>query len=318
MPVDTRETFPEPVVPPDHLEEARAIRTRRLMRVTIVGVGVRLLIVAAELAGYGLFDSSTLLIDALASLADVAASVLLIAAIWLAAQPPDEEHPFGHGRYEPLAGLQLAVLITIFGLYLFGRQLWSASIDPVAGELTSLVAIIPGVAAILLEIVSRVIRAIGVRHRSSALIAESAHFRIDAITSGVATVGILVAASAPTYGQLIDHLGAMILAGVMIGLGIMASLENLHQLMDRVPEDQSFERVRIAAAGVEGVREVEKIRMQHAGPDAHVDIDIEVDPMIRVDEAHRIAQHVRAAIQAAWPSVREVVVHVEPFYEGDH
>ena len=108
------------------------------------------------------------------------------------------------------------------------------------------------------------------------------------------------------------------MVAVVIWLGMSAAFENLHQLMDRVPEGESFERVRSAAAGVEGVLEVEKIRIQHAGPDAHVDIDIEVDPAIRVDEAHRIAQHVRAKIQSAWPSVREVVVHVEPFYAGDH
>lgn len=318
MPVETGPSFPTPVMPPDDLDRHRAVRTKRLVSVTLIGIGVRLVIVAAELIGYGLFGSATLLVDALASFADVAASLLLVAAIWLAAQPPDEDHPFGHGRYEPLAGLQLAVLLTIFGLYLFGRQVWSASQDPIAGNLESLVAIIPAVAAVLMEIVSRVIRRIGTRHRSSALIAESAHFRIDAITSGLATVGILAASAAPAYGGLIDHIGAMILACVMITLGAMASLENLHQLMDRVPEENSFERVRAAAAQVTGVAEVEKIRLQHAGPDAHVDIDIEVDPAIRVDEAHRIAQHVRAAIQSNWPSVREVVVHVEPYYAGDH
>jgi divalent metal cation (Fe/Co/Zn/Cd) transporter len=117
---------------------------------------------------------------------------------------------------------------------------------------------------------------------------------------------------------LIDHGGAKLLAAIVVWRGLRSAFENLHQLMDRVPESASFERVRAAAAAVEGVQEVEKIRIQHAGPDAHVDIDIEVDPAIRVDEAHRIAQHVRATIQSSWPSVREVVVHVEPFYPGDH
>jgi cation diffusion facilitator family transporter len=312
------EGFPEPVRPQEGLRDARARRTQRLVRVTLIGIAVRLVIVAAELVGYAVYRSATLLIDALASLADVTASLLLVAAIRLAARPPDDDHPFGHGRYEPLAGLQLAVFLAGLGGYLFLRQLWSAATTPTAGEIAAIAGLIPLIAAGLLEVVARVIRRIGARHRSSALIAESAHFRIDAMTSLIAAIGIGLAAALPSYGHLIDRLGAMLLAAVMIWLGAAAALENLHQLMDRVPEDASFERVRAAAAAVEGVREVEKIRIQHAGPDAHVDIDIEVDPEIRVDEAHRIAQHVRATIQSAWPSVREVVVHVEPYYEGDH
>lgn len=291
---------------------------RRLVTVTLVGVGVRLVIVGSELAGFAAFGSAALLVDALASLADIAASLLLVVAIRLAARPPDDDHPFGHGRYEPLAGLQLAVCLAMLGVYLFVSQLWSAATTPAGGEVSGFAGLIPLVAALLLDIVSRVIRSIGVRHRSSALVAESAHFRIDAVTSFVAAVGIGAAAAVPDYGHLIDRLAATVLAAVVVWLGLSAAFENLHQLMDRVPEEGSFGRVRASAAGVEGVLEVEKIRIQHAGPDAHVDIDIEVDPAIRVDEAHRIAQHVRAKIQADWPSVREVVVHVEPYYAGDH
>lgn len=310
--------FPQPVEPQEEARQARDVRTRRLTRVTLAGVGVRLVIVAAELAGVVVYGSATLLVDALASLADVAASLLLVAAIRLAARPPDDDHPFGHGRYEPLAGLQLAVFLTGVGLYLFLRQLWSAATSVTEGDLSLVAASIPLVAAALLEIVSRLIRNIGRRHRSSALLAEAVHFRIDAVTSFIAAAGIAIAWTAPHYGHLIDHTSAMVLAAVVVWLGVRSVFENLHQLMDRVPEGASFERVRAAAAAVEGVLEVEKIRIQHAGPDAHVDIDIEVDPAIRVDEAHRIAQHVRATIQSSWPSVREVVVHVEPFYEGDH
>ena len=110
----------------------------------------------------------------------------------------------------------------------------------------------------------------------------------------------------------------MLLASLMVALGLAAVWENLHQLVDRVPDDGRFDLVTTAAAAVPGVLAVEKVRIQHAGPDAHVDIDVEVNPAETVCEAHRTAQHVRAAVQTAWPSVREVVVHVEPYYPGDH
>ncbi len=104
----------------------------------------------------------------------------------------------------------------------------------------------------------------------------------------------------------------------MIGMGIYNARENLQQLLDRAPSADCFERVKKAAVNVLGVKDTEKILIQHYGPDAHVNIDIEVDPKLSVEEAHRITQHVRAEIQREWPAVRGVTVHVEPYYPGDH
>ena len=276
------------------------------------------MVIAAELLAYAACGADVLIVDAAASLADVAASLALLAAVKFAEKPPDEDHPFGHGRIEPLAGLQLGLLIVALGLFLGGRAAWAAATDPPALALPPWAAAVPAAAAVLLELTARAVAAVGRREHSSALLAEAGHYRVDAATSLLAGAGLLAAAAAPAWGGLIDRAGAAGLAALMVGLGAAAARENLHQLMDRVPHDDHFERVRAAAAGVPGVREVEKLRIQHAGPDAHVDIDVEVDPDETVREAHRTAQHVRAAVVAAWPSVREVVVHVEPYYEGDH
>lgn len=310
--------FPPPVEPCDTVEQVRAARTARLLRVAGAGIGVRVLVIAGELAGASILGHSVLLVDALASLADVVASLAIIGAILLAQRPPDDEHPFGHGRYEPLAGLQLGVLITLAGGYLLVDQLTAALRQPAAGFVALWVWTIPAVAALLLEGCSRAALRSGRRENSSALVAEAWHYRVDAVTSALASVGLVVAAFAPQAALLLDHLFAMLLAAIMVGVGVAAVRENLHPLLDRAPDERWFERVRRSAETVAGVLEIEKIRIQQAGPDAHVDIDIEVDPRQTVSEAHRIAQHVRARVQTDWPSVREVVVHVEPFYEGDH
>jgi divalent metal cation (Fe/Co/Zn/Cd) transporter len=76
--------------------------------------------------------------------------------------------------------------------------------------------------------------------------------------------------------------------------------------------------VRDAAKSVDGVCDTEKIRIQQHGPNAHVDIDVEVDPHMTVERAHEISQKVRRAIQTAWPQVLDVTVHIEPYYENDH
>ena len=300
------------------MRAARRRRTRRLVAAGGVGVGVRAVVIATELAAYFVCGADVLLVDAAASLADVAASLAILAAVKFAEKPPDDDHPFGHGRFEPLAGLQLGVLIALLGAALGGRAAWAAATAPPAMALPAWAAAVPLLAAVLLEATGRAVAAVGRREHSTALISEAAHYRVDAATSLVAAFGLAAAALAPGWGGLIDRAGAVTLASLMVALGAAAARENLHQLVDRAPDDDRFDLVQAAAAAVSGVRAVEKIRIQHAGPDAHVDIDVEVDPHETVCEAHRTAQHVRAAVQAAWPSVREVVVHVEPYYPGDH
>lgn len=310
--------FPEPVELPETVNRARAVRTSRLVRVSTAGVAARLFIIVLELAGFWAYGYSVLLVDAVASLADIAASVAIIFAIKIAERPPDEDHPFGHGRVEPLAGMQLGMLICLLGGWMIVQQFFAAVTEATDGEIIGWVSLIPLAAAILMEAVCRVILHIGRREHSTALIAEAYHYRVDAVTSLIAAAGLWVAAGWPAFSNLIDHLSAVLLAGIMLGLGAVAVWQNVHQLLDRVPDDQWFDRVRASAEKVDGVRGVEKVRMQCAGPDAHVDIDIEVDPEQTVSEAHVITQHVRAQIQTDWPAVREVVVHVEPYYHDDH
>lgn len=255
--------------------------------------------------------------DAVASGLDIAASFALLAAVLLATRPPDEDHPFGHGRYEPLAGLQLGLLVAAAGVWLLFEQLGVGEARETLAA-TRWTFVIPLAATVLLFLTGLRMKRDAAEFRSSALSAEANHYLIDAATSLVATIGLLIGDIAPEWSNIGDTGGAILLAAMMIVLGSMAAWENVHQIMDRAPADEFFNRVRTAAMGVDGVRDVEKVRIQAAGPDAHVDIDIEVDPEMTVAASHEITQHVRAAIQAEWALVREVVVHVEPWYEGDH
>jgi cation diffusion facilitator family transporter len=310
--------FPEPVKLPEAVDVARATRTSRLVGVSTIGVAVRLLIIGIEFAGFWVWGYSVLLVDAVASLADVVASVAIIIAIKIAERPPDEDHPFGHGRFEPLAGMQMGILICMLGGGVIAQQFFAVFTEATSGNVNVWVAVIPLSAAVIFELICRMILRIGRREHSTALISEAYHYRVDGVTSLLAAAGLLVASAVPQFSNLVDHLGAMLLAAIMLALGATAVWQNVHQLLDRVPDPKWFERVRASAEKVEGVLDIEKVRMQCAGPDTHVDIDIEVDPRQTVSEAHVITQHVRAQIQTDWPAVREVVVHVEPYYAGDH
>jgi cation diffusion facilitator family transporter len=310
--------FPEPIPIPEEVPKAREKRHFHLLRAARWGVLIRLGIIFIELAGVFTMGSSALLLDAISSSLDIACSLILMLFIKLAARPPDENHPFGHGRYEPLAGLQLGLLMVLIGAGMIVQQTFQLAEYEPNGIINPWVWTIPCVATLLLEVCYQIISKVAKNQHSTALAADAIHYRIDALTSLLATTTLIIAAKLPEWSVLIDHGGAIVIALLMMGIGVIAARSNLHQLMDRAPDLDYFERVKRAAMKVEGVLETEKIRIQIYGPDAHVDIDIEVNPDLPVDLAHCISQQVRRKIQKDWPAVRDVTVHIEPFYPDDH
>jgi cation diffusion facilitator family transporter len=310
--------FPEPVKLPDTVIEARKERCEAITRSVKIGTAIRCFIIIMELVGVVWYGSATLLLDALATCVDVISSILLIVFIRLAERPPDEDHPFGHGRYEPLAGLHLGLFLIVIGVAMAAKQSFNLYTEVHQELLASYLWLIPAVAVVFLEGGYRYIRKIARETKSAALLSEAAHFRADVVTSVVALVALGTASVYPDAGPVFDHFGAIIIAILMVGLGLNAAKENLQQLMDKKPDDKFFEMVKRAACRPRGVEDVEKIKIQLFGPDAHVSVDVEVDPELSVFEAHEISQHVRAEIQKDWPSVRDVIVHIEPYFPNDH
>lgn len=310
--------YPDPIAIPKEVLEKRKERMRLLMLSCLGGVVLRSAIIAGELVGVYFFNSASLLMDALTSLIDVFSSLLLLICIKWAARPPDSNHPFGHGRFEPLVGLQLGLFMALIGMGMIAKEAGHLGYESSEMVINPKAWIIPFSAAVLLEVCYQVIIKVAKKHHSPALAADAAHYRIDGITSVCATIALLIAAFYPEKSLMIDHAGAIVISFLMIGVGFNAAWQNTKQLMDMTPDAQFFENVKKAAKRVEGVRETEKIRIQLYGPNAHVDIDVEVDPDLSVKVAHEISQKVRVEIQKDWPAVQDVIVHIEPYYPGDH
>jgi cation diffusion facilitator family transporter len=310
--------YPSPIELPKSVHLKREERQKQLLASATRAMLIRLAIIGLELAGVVIFGSSALLMDALASFLDVASTLFLVISIKMAGKPPDYEHPFGHGRYEPLVGLQMGLVLVLVGLGMLVLQCFQITTEAHHLVLDRRTWIFPLIAVILLEICYRVVMHTAKVQHSPALAADAYHYRIDGIASLFATIALALGAYYPEWSLTFDHIGAILIAGLMIGLGLYSAKSNLNQLMDHVPNASFFEIVRHASLAVKGVKDTEKIRIQLHGPDAHVDIDIEVDPNLSVEAAHKISQKVRVEIQKKWPAVRDVTVHIEPYYPNDH
>ncbi len=310
--------FPKPIELPETVVEARKTRNREIVSSARRGLLIRLFIIGAEFLGFFFFGSVALLADALSSFMDVISTFFLILFVKLAEKPPDDNHPFGHGRLEPLIGMQLGLFLLLLGGFLLFQQLFQMSHETSVEVIHPFVWLIPAMAVVLLEICYHIMIRTSKKQNSPALAADAIHYRMDALTSLLAAIALILGAYFPLLSLTFDHIGAIFIASTMVVVGGIAAWKNLNQLIDRKPPKEFFNRVKNAALKAEGVKETEKIKIQLYGPDAHVVIDVEVDPKLTVDRAHKISQNVRAEIQKEWPAVRDVIVHIEPFYTNDH
>lgn len=310
--------FPEPIQVPQEVPDAREQRYRSLVRSATRGILVRGFIATVELVAALAFSSASLFMDSLSTSLDMGSSLVLLLGFKLASKPPDRNHPFGHGRLEPLAGLQLGLFLVLLGGGMFFYNTTQINHHDPFAAIHPLLWIIPLISTLLLEGSYQLMTRTAHKQNSPALAADAIHYRIDSVTSIFATIALLLGGYSPQFSQLFDHLGAALIAIFMVIVGSNAARKNLNQLIDTIPGKSYFDRVRKAALRTPGVKGTEKLRIQLYGPDAHVDIDVEVDPQDTVEVAHRISQGVRVEIQKELPEVRDVHVHIEPYYPNDH
>lgn len=274
------------------------------------GIGLNAALALLKFAG-GIFGHTYALIaDGAESLLDILSSILVWAGFRVASRPPDADHPYGHGKAEPLAALSVAVFI-------FGAAGWIGwhavheIITPHQGPHWATLPLLAGIVATKVWF-SRRMRAAGEETGSTALGVEALHHYSDAITSGAAFVGISVAVlGGPRYAAA-DDWAALLACAVIAANGVSMTNRALRDVMDTAVPDALVKEVRSVASMVPGVREIDKCRVRKSGLSHLVDIQVRVDGDLTVREGHNIAHAVQDALLASVLRVSDVSVHVEP------
>ena len=274
-------------------------------------MGVNVLLVAGKLAGGILGHSHALIADAMESLADIFSSLIVWRAVVVAAEPPDREHPYGHGKAEAIATAVVStiLLLAAFGIAInAGRQLLSVQREPPrAFTLYILIGVV-----VVKELVFRYASQQARLAESGAVKADAWHHHSDAITSLAAAIGISVCLLGGRRFVYADDAAALFAAGIIGWNGWLLLRPALDELMDAAPSSGLMAQIRATAAEVGGVQAVEKCQARKTGFQYLVDMHIEVDPQITVQQGHEIAHQVKRRVREAVPSVKDVLVHVEP------
>lgn len=272
-----------------------------------VSLGV-LLAVSKIWVGY-LAHSAAVISDGFESCGDVFSSAMVYAGLRLATKPPDKEHPYGHGRYETLAGLAVGAVLLLTGSAIFWNGLTSAEVPHPLPRF----AIYPLVVTVLLK--SRFAAGkifVGRRIKSLSLEADALHDLTDLLSTGIAIVSVsLVLFDAARFAWA-DRVGGMLIGVIIFFLSISVVRRVVDQLLDTMPEPARLEEIRNAALGVSGALGIEKCFARRTGLRYHVDLHLEVDPELSVRASHDIATLVRLQVKRRLPWVADVLVHVEP------
>lgn len=285
-------------------------RLHRSLRVTFLGMVVNTLLAVGKMAAGILGQSHALVADGVESLADLFSSVIVWRGMVIAAEPADDDHPYGHGKAEPLASAMVATLLLLAAVWIAAhsvREILRPHATPAPWTLAVLVLVV-----LVKETLFRFVLREGVSVESSAVQGDAWHHRSDAITSLFAGIGIAFAlVGGPAYAAA-DDVAALLASGVIAWSGGRLLHSAFGELMDTAPDLTLVAEIRALAAGVPQVRGIEKCFIRKMGWQLYVDMHVEVDPQMSVEQAHRVAHTVKDAIRARLPKVRDVLVHIEP------
>jgi cation diffusion facilitator family transporter len=279
-------------------------------RAALVSIGISAALSAVKIS-VGLASHSVALIsDGFESAADILMSGLVLFGLWVAAKPPDDDHPYGHGRFEILTGMAIGAVLTVAGAAISWRALWNRQDQaPKAFALWPLLG-----AAVLKFGLWTVKMRIAKRSGSAALSADAWNDAVDMCSGIVALIAVGLAVYIPGM-HAADHWGGFAVGLFVIFFGLRVVRETALQLMDTMPEGTRMDEIRAVAMRVPGALGIEKCFARKTGLRYHVDLHLEVDPNLTVRESHDIATAVRNELRRDVEWVEDVLVHVEPHAE---
>jgi cation diffusion facilitator family transporter len=286
-------------------------RAGEARRITWIGLGINMVLIAIKLAGGILGHSQAVVADAFHSLSDGTTDIAVLVGVGYWSKPPDRGHPHGHGRIETLVTTGI------------GAALCAVAAGIAYGAITTISvyhARPPGYVAMgaaLLSIVSKEVLyrwtvRVGRRIESSAVVANAWHHRSDAFSSIPVLIAVVAIRIHPAWFFL-DHLGAVAVSVFIFRTGVLVAWPALKELVDAAAPARDLENIRRIALATAGVKEVHAIRTRSSGGALQVDLHVLVDGEMSVRRGHDLAEEVERRLVSEAPRLTDVVVHIEPY-----
>lgn len=280
------------------------------MRAALLGMAANVALAGVKITAGILGHSYALVADGVESSVDVLSSFAVWNGLRIAAFPPDENHPYGHGKAESIAGLATALTLLVAAAAIAVesvREIVTPHHAPAPFTLAVLVGVI-----VVKSVLSRFVANIGAGLESTSLKGESAHHLSDAITSAAAFIGIAVALLGGPGYEPADDWAALFASLVIAVNGVNLLRPVVHEIMDGSVSPELRSEAIALAASVPGVLGIEKCRMRKSGLGVLMDIHVQVDGLHTVEHGHEIGSAVKHCLLQSPLRIVDATVHIEP------
>lgn len=284
--------------------EGKAIKTIYLSIFGNIGLAT-----IKALAGF-FGNSYALIADAIESTTDVFSSILILLGLKYAERPADDNHPYGHGRIEPLITFIVVALLVGAAIMIAIESIRNINTPHDLPKPWTL--IILAIIIVWKETMFRIVLKKSKETNSSSLKADAWHHRSDAITSVMAFLGITIALVCGKGYETADDWAALLASGIILYNSYLIFRPALAEIMDEHQYDELIDQIRSESVKVDGIIDTEKCYIRKVGMNYHVDLHAIVDGNISVKNGHYVAHKLQDHLQANIPYLANVLIHIEP------
>ena len=289
--------------------------TKQIYRVTILGMFVNMVLFIFKLVA-GIFGRSCAMIaDAVHSASDFATDIVVLAFVQISTKPRDDDHKWGHGKYETLASLIIGV-----ALFAVGIEILVDSAEKIVAVAAGKELPRPGVIAIIAAAMSIVVKEalyhytmrVGKRLDSPSVVANAWHHRSDALSSIGALLGIGAAYFLGEKWRIADPIAAIVVAALIVKVAYDLCRTALAELLEKsLPKDVEDDILSIIAA-TPNVHKPHNLRTRRIGSDIAIEVHIRVDGSMTVTDSHEISREIEMALRNRFGERTAVAIHIEP------
>ena len=290
------------------MQEKRKLEKKRALKVTILGAIADILLGVCKIVIGQIFNSYALVVDGFHSLSDLLSDIFVLFMTKISYEEPDEQHPYGHGRFETLGTTIVGIILLIVGGFLIYEnvvKLLGGGSSHIPGWPTIVVALI---SVIVKEVVFRYSYKVGKDLNSQLLMANAWHSRSDAISSLIVLIGLFFAI---LKFPIVDSLMALGLSAFISKMGWDFIIKSLKELVDTSLDKDTRDQIQTIIEDIDGVTGLHNLRSRMVGNKAVLDVNIEVKPWISVSEGHEIATWVARKIKSEMDDILDVTVHTD-------
>ena len=298
--------------------EAEKSRQRGIYRATLVGSAVNAVLVVLKFIAGVLGRSSAMIADAVHSLSDFLTDIIVLLFVRTSSKPQDEDHDYGHGKFETMATLLIGVILLLVAVNIFvgsAQQIAAAWRGEIL-ERPDMIALVVALASILAKeaLYHYTLRA-GRRLGSQAVMANAWHHRSDALSSLGTLAGIALAMFMGERWRVADPIAAMVVGALIVKVAIDIMRPAIDELLERSLPREQEDDIRRTMLGVDGVERIGQLRTRRIGPNIAIEAHIKMDGNMTLTDAHNIATRTERALRAAYGPATYTSLHMEPLVE---